>query len=116
MCNCTAIGILRANFAKKSKVPMSRCTMNAELLKALQAPIKSLYRDNPQAARLTLSASGTLDGERIICLVNTHAGPVPAGLHPATGGDGRDACSADMLLQALVGCAGVTLKAVATAL
>ena len=90
--------------------------MNADQLKALQAPVKKLYRDNPDRARLTLEATGTLDADRIVCVVNGFTGPVPAGLHPATGGDGKDACSGDMLLEALVGCAGVTLKAVATAM
>jgi uncharacterized OsmC-like protein len=90
--------------------------MNADQLKALQAPVKTLYREHPDKARLTLKAAGALDRDRIVCLVNGFKGEVPAGLHPATGGDGQDACSGDMLLQALVGCAGVTLKAVATAM
>jgi uncharacterized OsmC-like protein len=90
--------------------------MNAEQLKALQAPLKALYREDPQRARQTLRASGKLDTDKFICVVDSFKGPVPAGLHPATGGDGRDACSGDMLLEALVGCAGVTLKAVATAM
>jgi uncharacterized OsmC-like protein len=90
--------------------------MNADELKALQAPVKKLYRDNPDRARLTLEATGTLDADRIVCVVNGFTGSVPAGLHPATGGDGKDACSGDMLLEALVGCAGVTLQAVATAM
>ena len=90
--------------------------MNAEQLKALQAPVKTRYRDAPESARLTLKASASLDQDRIACAVKTFGGSVPAGLHPATGGDGRDACSGDMLLEALAGCAGVTLKAVATAL
>src|SRR5947209_9988731 len=91
-------------------------SMNADQLKAVQTPVKTFFRDNPEKARLTLQASGTLDDDRIVCMVNGFTGPVPAGLHKATGGDGRDACSGDMLLEALVGCAGVTLKAVATAL
>ena len=90
--------------------------MNADQLKALQAPVKNLYRAEPARAWQTLKASGTLDGDGVVCHVKTFAGSVPAGLHPATGGDGKDACSGDMLLEALVGCAGVTLKAVATAL
>lgn len=90
--------------------------MNADDLKALQAPVKTRYRENPASARQTVRATGTLGTDRIICTVETFAGPVPAGFHPATGGDGKDACSGDMLLQALVGCAGVTLKAVATAM
>jgi uncharacterized OsmC-like protein len=90
--------------------------MNADQLKALQAPVKSLYRQDPERGRQTLRATGKLDTDKIICVVDTFRGPVPAGLHPATGGDGQDACSGDMLLEALVGCAGVTLKAVATAM
>src|SRR5262245_55366363 len=90
--------------------------MNAEQLKAMQTPVKNRYRENPESARLTLRAAGKLGGDRVICTVDTHIGPVEAGFHSATGGDGKDACSGDMLLQALVGCAGVTLKAVATAM
>jgi uncharacterized OsmC-like protein len=90
--------------------------MNAEQLKAMQAPFKSLYRENSEKARLTMTATGALGSDRIVCAVNGFAGQVPAGLHPAVGGDGRDACAGDMLLQALVGCAGVTLQAVATAM
>jgi uncharacterized OsmC-like protein len=90
--------------------------MNADQLKALQTPVKNRYREDPGSARQTLQATSTLDADRVLCVVNTFNGPVPAGLHSATGGDGRDACSGDMLLQALVGCAGVTLKAVATAM
>ncbi len=90
--------------------------MNADELKALQGPVKSRYRDNPASAFLTLRATGKLVGDSVTCAVDTFTGSVPAGLHTATGGDGHDACSGDMLLQALVGCAGVTLKAVATAL
>jgi uncharacterized OsmC-like protein len=90
--------------------------MNAEQFRALQTPIKSRYRDDPQAARVTLRAAGSLDGEGITCRVQTARALVEAGLHPATGGDGRSACSGDMLLEALAACAGVTLRAVATAL
>jgi uncharacterized OsmC-like protein len=90
--------------------------MNADELKALQAPVKNRYCENPASARLSLRVSGTLDKDRILCTVDTFNGPVPAGLHAAAGGDGKDACSGNMLLEALVGCAGVTLKAVATAL
>jgi uncharacterized OsmC-like protein len=90
--------------------------MDAEALRNLQAPIKERLRDNPQAGTVTLRASGTLDDETISCSVETGRTLVAAGLHPATGGDGSFACSGDMLLQALVACAGVTLKAVATAL
>ena len=89
--------------------------MQAEALRALQAPLKQHYRDQPQAAMMTLAASGHLD-EGIVCTVATGQAIVQAGLHPATGGDGLAACSGDMLLQALVACAGVTLRAVATAL
>jgi len=89
--------------------------MKAEELRALQAPLKQRYRDEPGAARITLSARGSLDAG-ITCSVETGKALVQAGLHPATGGDGLSACSGDMLLQALVACAGVTLRAVATAL
>ena len=89
--------------------------MQAEELRALQAPLKQRYRERPQAAMITLSARGNLD-EGITCSVETGKALVQAGLHPATGGDGLAACSGDMLLQALVACAGVTLRAVATAL
>jgi uncharacterized OsmC-like protein len=90
--------------------------MNADELRQLQAPLKALYREKPDAARVTLRARGTLGTERITCDVETAGARVVAGLHPATGGDGLAACSGDMLLQALVACAGVTLGAVATAL
>jgi len=90
--------------------------MNSEELKALQAPIKARYREDAAAAVVTLRAEGELAGEGLICSVETGRALVQAGLHPATGGDGFAACSGDMLLQALVACAGVTLKAVATAL
>jgi len=89
--------------------------MNAEELKAAQAPLKQLYRDQPEAAMLTLTARGVV-GDSITCDVDSHNGVVTAGLHPATGGTGLEACSGNMLLEALVACAGVTLKAVATAL
>jgi uncharacterized OsmC-like protein len=89
--------------------------MNAEELKALQAPIKERYRSDPGAALITLRAQGRI-GEGVACRVETGKGLVEAGLHPATGGSGLQACSGDMLLEALVACAGVTLKAVATAL
>jgi uncharacterized OsmC-like protein len=90
--------------------------MNADELRALQAPFKTKYRDNPAAARQTLRARGSLGSPGVTCRIETGKAPVEAGLHPATGGDGRSACSADMLLEALAGCAGVTLRAVATAL
>jgi len=89
--------------------------MNAEELKALQAPIKERYRKEPQAALVTLRAQGRM-GEGIACRIDTGRAMIEAGLHPATGGSGLQACSGDMLLEALVACAGVTLKAVATAL
>ena len=89
--------------------------MNADELRALQAPIKAKYKENPNAAVVTLRAEGKI-GEGIACRVDTGRALVEAGLHPASGGNGLQACSGDMLLEALVACAGVTLKAVATAL
>lgn len=89
--------------------------MNAEELRAIQAPIKARYRDSPASARITLHAEGRL-GEGVACSVDTGRALVEAGLHPASGGTGMLACSGDMLLQALVACAGVTISAVATAL
>lgn len=89
--------------------------MNAEELKKLQAPLKEKYRDQPESAVITLKAQGEI-GEGISCNVNTGRALVEAGLHPATGGTGMMACSGDMLLEALAACAGVTLKAVATAI
>jgi uncharacterized OsmC-like protein len=85
-------------------------------LQEVQAPLKERYRGDPAAAMLTLRAEGTLGGEEVSCSVATGRALVEAGLHPATGGTGALACSGDMLLQALVACAGVTLRAVATAL
>jgi uncharacterized OsmC-like protein len=85
-------------------------------LEAAQAPLKARYRQDPAAARVTLHAEGRLGEEEIACTVATGRALVEAGLHPATGGTGALACSGDMLLQALVACAGVTLRAVATAL
>jgi uncharacterized OsmC-like protein len=89
--------------------------MNAQELRALQAPIKDQYKTDPRTAVVTLRAEGRL-GEGIACRVATGRALVEAGLHPASGGSGLQACSGDMLLEALVACAGVTLKAVATAL
>lgn len=89
--------------------------MDSQELKTLQAPFKAQYRDEPEAAVIRLKASGSL-GEGISCSVETGKALVEAGLHPATGGSGLQACSGDMLLQALVACAGVTMNAVATAL
>lgn len=88
--------------------------MQREQLRAVQAPLKSAYRDDPDAAVVTLRAQGAL-GDGVTCSVQTHRALVEAGLHPATGGDGTLACSGDLLLQALVACAGVTLASVATA-
>ena len=89
--------------------------MNAEQLRAMQAPIKQRYRDTPDAARVAARAEARLDGEDIACTIASWHGETKAGLHQATGGSGALACSADMLLEALVACAGVTLRAVATA-
>ena len=90
--------------------------MNATELRNLQAPLKEKYKSAPGAALITLKAQGELDALGVACKVDTGRAIVEAGLHPATGGDGSQACSGDMLLEALVACAGVTLKAVATAL
>src|SRR5882757_4994907 len=90
--------------------------MNAEQLRSQQAPFKTRYKDDPAAARLTLKATGELGDEQLTCKVATARGLAEAGLHPATGGDGLALCSGDMLLEALVACAGVTLLAVATSL
>jgi uncharacterized OsmC-like protein len=90
--------------------------MDADELRALQAPLKESYRSDPQAAIVTLKAEGDIDNAHIACKVDTGRALVTAGLHPATGGTGIEACSGDMLLEALVACAGVTLKAVATAI
>jgi uncharacterized OsmC-like protein len=89
--------------------------VTSDELKALQAPVKECYRKKPEAAFITLRASGRL-GEGVTCKLETGKALVATGLHQATGGDGMTACSGDMLLEALVGCAGVTLNAVATAL
>src|SRR5881396_1711149 len=89
--------------------------MNADELRSLQAPLKAQYRERPDSALVTLRAEGRV-GENVTCKIQSGKARVAAGLHPATGGDGQNACSADMLLEALVGCAGVTLNAVATAL
>ena len=89
--------------------------MTAEELRSLQAPLKAQYRERPETALVTLRAHGRI-GENMTCKIETGKARVEAGLHPATGGDGQSACSADMLLEALAGCAGVTLSAVATAL
>ena len=90
--------------------------MDANELRAMQAPIKERYKAAPEAALITLKARGAIDDARIACKVETGRALAVAGLHPATGGSGLELCSGDMLLEALVACAGVTLKAVATAL
>ena len=90
--------------------------MDADSLRALQAPLKDKYREAPESALVTLRAKGRLGEEGVTCKVETGRALAEAGLHPATGGDGLSLCSGDMLLEALVACAGVTLKAVATAL
>src|ERR1700726_1437381 len=90
--------------------------MDAAALRAMQAPIKERYKSAAESALITLKAKGTLDDTNIACKVETGRALAVAGLHPATGGSGRELCSGDMLLEALVACAGVTLKAVATAL
>lgn len=90
--------------------------MDATQLREIQAPIKERYTSDPPSARTPLHASGDFRDDGITCTVDGWAGPVRAGLHPATGGDGSDACSGDMLLQALLACAGVTLRSVATAM
>ena len=90
--------------------------MDANELRAMQAPIKERYKSDAGAALITLKAKGTLDDQNIACKVETGRALAVAGLHPATGGSGLELCSGDMLLEALVACAGVTLKAVSTAL
>jgi uncharacterized OsmC-like protein len=90
--------------------------MDATALKAQQAPLKNAYRETPEKALITLRASGSIDDQAIACKVETGHAMAVAGLHPATGGSGLELCSGDMLLEALVACAGVTLKAVATAI
>jgi uncharacterized OsmC-like protein len=90
--------------------------MDAAGLRAMQAPIKDKYKNDPKAGMITLKAKGTLDDSNIVCKVETGRALTVAGLHPATGGSGMELCSGDMLLEALVACAGVTVKAVATAL
>jgi len=89
--------------------------MDRDELRGLQAPLKAQYREDPATAVITLEAEGVLGEEEVSCSVATGRAIVDAGLHPATGGDGLHACSGDMLLQALVACAGVTLRSVATA-
>ena len=90
--------------------------MDATSLRALQAPLKETYKQTPEAAVVTLRATGRIDDTKVACKVETGRALAVAGLHPATGGTGAELCSGDMLLEALVACAGVTIKAVATAL
>jgi uncharacterized OsmC-like protein len=90
--------------------------MNSDELRAIQAPLKARYREHPEEATITLRARASLDDAAVTCKVETSRAIIEAGLHPATGGDGLAACSGDMLLEALAACAGVTLRAVATAL
>lgn len=90
--------------------------MKADDLRALQTPLKERYKTDPASALQTLKVLGELRQDKVTCIVKTPRGPIEAGLHPSTGGTGEFACSGDMLLEALVGCAGVTLAAVATAM
>lgn len=95
---------------------MTDAVIDAEALRAMQAPLKARYREDSKAAVLTLRAKGAIDEAKIACKVETGRAIAEAGLHPLTGGSGAELCSGDMLLEALVACAGVTLKAVSTAL
>ncbi len=90
--------------------------MDARKLRSIQAPLKARFREEPEAARITLKATGRINDDEIVCRVDTARAEVKAGLHPASGGNKQTVCSGDMLLEALAACAGVTLKAVATAL
>jgi uncharacterized OsmC-like protein len=90
--------------------------MDAQQLRDLQAPLKAKYKEHPDEAVVTLRARGRVGGSRVTCRIETGMSSIEAGLHPATGGDGTGACSGDMLLESLAACAGVTLKAVATAM
>ena len=90
--------------------------MDAAELRILQAPLKQRYREHPESAQTPLTATAEWSESGVTCTVDGFAGPVRAGLHPATGGDGTDACSGDMLLEALLACVGVTLRSVATAM
>ena len=90
--------------------------MDSTTLREIQAPLKEQYRSDPESAVITLRAAGTLDAQNIACKIETGRAIAQAGLHPATGGTGLELCSGDMLLEALVACAGVTLKSVATAI
>jgi uncharacterized OsmC-like protein len=106
----------KAAIASPTTVSGRMPTMDATALRAMQAPLKDAYRTEPGQAVITLTARGELDDQHIACKVETGRAMAIAGLHPATGGSGAELCSGDMLLEALVACAGVTLKAVATAL
>jgi len=106
--------VTHSNFENQASTRENEA-MTADELRSLQAPLKAQYRERPETALVTLRAEGRV-GENMTCKIETGKARVEAGLHPATGGDGQSACSADMLLEALVGCAGVTLRAVATAL
>ncbi len=90
--------------------------MDARKLRSIQAPLKARFREEPEAARFTLKATGRIDDDEIVCRIDTARAEVKAGLHPASGGNKQTVCSGDMLLEALAACAGVTLKAVATVL
>ena len=90
--------------------------MDKAALRAKQKPLKEKYQNDPESAQIPLKAKALIKGDGISCQVDSFLGTIPAGLHPGTGGDGTEACSAEMMLQALVGCAGVTLRAVATAM
>src|ERR1043165_1191815 len=100
----------------RSRTLGKRVNMDASELRNLQAPLKDRYRSDPESAVITLKAQGSIDDAHIACKVETGRAIATAGLHPATGGSGMELCSGDMLLEALVACAGVTLKAVSTAL
>src|SRR5262249_43770362 len=114
------VGFVRRVYAGALRRPVTVAnpgvTMNADELRALQAPIKTRFRDDPASAVHTMRARGTLDPQRLLCHVEARGGLGAAGLPPPAGGDGKAACAGDMLLQALVACAGVTLGAVATAM
>ncbi len=97
-------------------MPGRLVSMDPSTLRAAQAPLKARYREEPESAVVTLHADGELDGGGVACRVHTTGALAVAGLHPATGGDGSQLCSGDMLLEALVACAGVTMRAVATSL
>ena len=104
-----------SHYIRRATRKSGRTTMDAAELRAMQAPIKERYKTDPSAAVITLKAKGSIDNEGIACKVETGRALAVAGLHPATGGSGLELCSGDMLLEALVACAGVTLKSVATA-